>query len=143
MPDVNVLVFAHREDTEQHAQNAAWLERLATGDEPFALSELALQGFLRVVTNGRIFVRPSTLAECFAFLNELIRRPTCRLVRPGERHWDIFVSLCERTATTGGLVADAYHAALAIEHGCEWITNDTDFARFPGLRWSTPAWPTD
>jgi toxin-antitoxin system PIN domain toxin len=138
MPDVNVLVFAHRGDVDQHASNAAWVKMLATADEPFALSELVLQGFLRVVTNRRIFVRPSTLAEALSFVDELLRQPTCRLVRPGDRHWAIFVTLCRQAAATGGLIADAYHAALAIEHGCEWITNDTDFARFPGLRWSTP-----
>jgi toxin-antitoxin system PIN domain toxin len=138
MPDVNVLVYAHREDTPEHDEHAAWLSRIADGDEPFALSEPALQGFVRVVTNPRIFVRPSTLDEALAFVDELRRRPTCHLFRPGPRHWDIFVNLCRRAAATGGLVADAYHAAVAIEHGCEWVTNDTDFARFPGLRWRLP-----
>ena len=88
--------------------------------------------------NPKIFVRPSTLDEALAFVDELRRRPACHLFRPGPRHWDIFVSLCRRAGATGGLVADAYHAAVAIEHGCEWVTNDTDFARFPGLRWRLP-----
>ena len=138
MPDVNVLVYAHREDSQAHVDHAEWLSALASGEEPFALSELVLQGFLRVVTHPKIFVRPSTLDEALAFIDELKGRPTCHLYRPGPRHWDIFVSLCRRGKATGGLVADAYHAALAIEHGCEWVTNDTDFARFPGLRWRLP-----
>ena len=119
MPDVNVLVYAHREDAEAHGEHAEWLSALAEGDEPFALSEPALHGFLRVVTNRRIFIRPSTLDEALAFIGELRRRPTCHLVRPGPRHWDIFVSLCRRARATAGLVSDAYHAAVAIEHGCE------------------------
>lgn len=138
MPDVNILVYAHREDTSEHVEHAEWLSRLAAGDEPFALSELVLQGFLRIVTNPRIFLRPSTLDEALAFVDELRRRPTCHLLCPGDRHWDIFVSLVRRARATAGLVADAYHAAVAIEHGCEWVTNDTDFARFPGLRWRPP-----
>jgi len=138
MPDVNVLVYAHRAETAQHADHAQWLTALADGDEPFALSEVVLHAFVRVVTNPKIFVRPSTLDESLAFVDELRRRPTCRLFRPGPRHWDIFVSLCRRAGATGTLVADAYHAAVAIEHGCEWVTNDTDFARFPGLRWRLP-----
>jgi uncharacterized protein len=138
MPDVNVLVYAHREDTPEHIEHAAWLSRVADGEEPFALSEPVLQGFVRVVTNPRIFVQPSTLDEALAFVDELRRRPTCHLFRPGPRHWDIFANLCRRAGATGGLVADAYHAAVAIEHGCEWVTNDTDFARFPGLRWRLP-----
>jgi toxin-antitoxin system PIN domain toxin len=137
MPDVNMLVYAHREDAHQHKEYAQWLRSLAEGDEPFALSELVLHGFIRVVTNRRIFLRPTPLPDALAFVDELRRRPNSRLVRPGPRHWDIFVDLCTRAGASGGLVADAYHAALAIEHGCEWVTNDADFGRFQGLRWRT------
>ena len=35
-------------------------------------------------------------------------------------------------------MSDAYHAALALEHGAELLTADRDFARFPGLRWRHP-----
>ena len=138
MPDVNILVYAHRADTVEHRDHARWVSQLATGDEPFALSELVLHAFMRVVTNRRIFGRPSSFDDALAFVDELRRRPTCHLLRPGPRHWDIFIALCQRAHATGGLIADAYHAAVAIEHGCEWVTNDTDFARFPGLRWRPP-----
>lgn len=137
MPDVNVLVYAHREDSEHHDRHARWLVERATSDSPFALSELVISGFVRVVTNRRIFSRPSTLDEALAFVSALLARPSCRLVRPGERHLEIFLALCRRTQATGGLVSDAYHAALAIEQGCTWVTNDTDFARFPDLDWRT------
>lgn len=138
MPDVNVLVYAHREDTDHHEHNARWVTRVATGEQPFAISELVLSGFLRVVTNRRIFRDPSSLDAALGFVGELIARPTCRLVRPGPRHLGLFLVLCRDLGLGGGLVADAYHAALALEHGCTWITNDTDFARFPGLAWATP-----
>lgn len=138
MPDVNVLVYAHREDTDHHLHNAQWITRVATGEQPFALSELVISGFLRIVTNRRIFQEPSTLATALEFVEQLRARPTCRLVRPGARHLGIFVALCRDLGLAAGLVADAYHAALAIEHGCTWITNDTDFARFPALSWATP-----
>jgi len=138
MPDVNVLVYAHREDSDHHQHDAAWLIHLVTGDQPFALSELVLSGFVRVVTNRRIFRDPSPIGAALEFVEQLIARPTCRLVRPGPRHLRIFLALCRDLELTGGLVADAYHAALALEHGCTWITNDTDFARFGDLRWETP-----
>jgi uncharacterized protein len=138
MPDVSVLVYAHRADTGHHQRNARWLTRLATNDEPFALSELVLSGFLRVVTNRRIFDRPSRLDEASSFLEQLLARPTCRLIRPGPRHLGIFRTLCQAHDCAGGLIADAYHAALAIEHGCTWVTNDTDFARFGELEWHIP-----
>jgi toxin-antitoxin system PIN domain toxin len=136
MPDVNVLVYAHREETREHARYAEWLTALATGLEPFGLSEPVLQGFLRVVTNPRIFDPPSSLEQAFRFIDALIERPACCMIRPGAGHWRIFRRLCEAGKLRGKVVADAAQGALAIESGCEWITADTDFARFsPPLRW--------
>ena len=111
---------------------------LATGPEPFALSVLALVGLVRIVTNPRVFKRPSTLDEVLAFTAELVRRPTARLVAPGPGHWELVTELCRVSQATGKLVADAQHAAVAIEHGCTLVTTDADFARFPSLRWQHP-----
>jgi hypothetical protein len=136
LSDVNILVHAHREESPSHATAAGFLTRLAEGAEPFALSEPALGGFCRIVTNPRIFRPASTLKDTFRFIDALASRPHAVLLRPGPRHWAIFRQLCERTSASGKLVADAAHAALAIEFGCEWVTTDTDFARFePTLRW--------
>ena len=136
MPDVNILVYAHREEAPSHQRYADWLRALATGPEPFALSELVLHGFVRVVTNLRIFDPPSTIQQAFRFLDALLARPTCSVLRPGPGHWSIFRGLCHEPGVRSKLVADAVHAALAIESGCEWVTADTDFARFaPTLRW--------
>lgn len=136
MPDVNVLVYAHREESPQHKKYAAWITRLAMGPEPFALSEPVMQGFVRIVTNTKIFSPASTPKQAFQFLDALIQRPTCSVLRPGSQHWEIFRQLCEAGNLRNKLVADAAHAALAIETGCEWVTADTDFARFaPLLRW--------
>jgi toxin-antitoxin system PIN domain toxin len=142
VPDVNVLIYAHREDAHpDHARFASWVTALATGPEPFALSVLALVGLVRIVTNPRIFKRPSTLDEVVAFATELVRRPTARLVAPGPRHWELVTDLCQETGATGKLVADAQDAAVAIEHGCTLVTTDGDFARFRKLRWQHPLAP--
>lgn len=138
LPDVNVLVYAHRPDSAEHADYAAWLRDLASGPEPFALSENVLAGFLRIVTSPRIFPNPTPLPVALAFVDELVKRPTARLLRPGEQHFAIFIDLLKTTSAKGTFVADVHHAALAIEHGCEWITNDADFSRIPGLRWRHP-----
>ncbi|HYL34325.1 MAG TPA: type II toxin-antitoxin system VapC family toxin [Bryobacteraceae bacterium] len=136
LPDVNVLVYAHRKETHAHDRYADWLIGLAKGPEPFAISELVVHVFVRIVTNDRIFDPPSTLRQAFRFIDALLARPTCSLIRPGMKHWDIFRLLVEGGNLKGKLVADAVHAALAIESGCEWVTADTDFARFaPPLRW--------
>jgi len=142
LPDVNVLIYAHREDSiSDHPRYAEWLTQLATGPQPFALSVLTLSGLVRIVTNRRIFKRPSTLDEVFAFTTELIRRPTARVVAPGPDHLSIFEQLCRESDAAGKLVADAQHAAVAIEHGCTMVTTDSDFDRFPGLRWQHPLRP--
>ncbi len=139
LPDVSVLVYAHRRDSGvEHERYAEWLTRLATGPEPFALSVLALSGVVRITTNPRVFRRPSRLDDVFAFIDELTTRPTARVLGPGREHMGIFKDLCEAAGASGKLVADAQHAAIAVEHGCTLVTTDSDFDRFPGLRWQHP-----
>jgi uncharacterized protein len=56
--DTNVLGFAHRADLTEHADYRPLLERLANDDEPLGLPDVVLSGFVRVVTNRRIFSAP-------------------------------------------------------------------------------------
>ena len=136
MPDVNILVYANRGEAPEHARYSAWLKKLATGPEPFALSESVMHAFVRISTDSRIFGSPSSVREAFTFLDALIERPGCAVLRPGPGHRAIFQKLCLKPGVRGKLVSDAAHAALAIEYGCEWVTADTDFGRFaPELRW--------
>jgi uncharacterized protein len=136
--DVNVLVYAHRLDAPGHQDYADWLRNLLADQEPYGVSDLVLSGFLRVVTNPRVFRRPTPLATALAFVEVLRGQPNCVPVAPGQRHWDIFTQLCLAAGVKGNLVPDAYLAALAIESGSEWITTNRDFSRFPGLRWHHP-----
>jgi toxin-antitoxin system PIN domain toxin len=138
LADVNVLVYAFRPDSSEHARCRAWLEGVVGGPEAFGVSPQVLSSVIRICTNPRAFARPSLLEVVMAFCRGLLEEPHARLVSPGDRHWDIFEDLCRRSAARGNLVPDAWFAALAIESGCEWITLDRDFARFPGLRWRTP-----
>lgn len=138
LPDVNVLVYAHREDAPHHASCRTWLEGAINGSEAFGLSDLVLGGFIRVATHPKVFIKPSSLAQALEFTEQLRSRPNCVPVSPGSRHWEIFVGLCVDAGTKGNLVPDAYLAAMAIESGCEWITTDRDFSRFKGLRWRHP-----
>lgn len=111
---------------------------VVNGSSAYGISELVLSSFVRIVTNPRIFNVPSQLDESLAAAQLLRTGPSCVLVSPGQRHWDIFAGLCRETGTQGDRVTDAYLAALAIEAGAEWITTDRDFSRFPGLRWRHP-----
>jgi toxin-antitoxin system PIN domain toxin len=137
MPDVNILVYAHREDEARHGAYASWLETLIDGPEPFALSVLVAVGFIRIVTHPRIYEDPTPLPVALTAIEHLAAHPRCRLAVPGVSHLDDVARLCRATGATGKLVADAQHAALAIAEGCVWVTRDADFARFGrhGLRW--------
>ncbi len=138
LPDVNLLVYAHREDTENHAAYRDWLGGVVNADQAYGMSDLVLSGFVRVVTHPRVFREPSPIAAALRFANELLGQPHCVPVRPGPRHWGIFSRLCLESGAKGNLVPDAFLAALAVEAGCEWITTDRDFSRFKGLRWRHP-----
>jgi uncharacterized protein len=138
LPDVNVLIYAFRTDVPEHAMCRGWLDEVISGDALFGLSPLALSAVVRVTTNRRAFGTPSSIDDAFGFCEDLIEQPHCQIVEPGERHWDIFKRLCIETDTIGPRVTDAWFAALAIEWGCEWMTFDRDFARFPGLKWRVP-----
>ena len=139
LPDVNVLIYAYRKDVREHALCHAWLKSVVMSDARFGLSPVALSGVVRVTTNRRTYSTPSTIDDAFGFCQDLLRQPHCQIVMPGERHWDIFKRLCIETDTRGPRVTDAWFAALAIEWGCEWITFDRDYARFPGLKWAVPS----
>jgi toxin-antitoxin system PIN domain toxin len=136
--DVNVLVYAHRADAPGHTEFRKWLQGVLESDQAYGVMDLVLSGFLRVVTHPRVFTPPSPMAKALAFAHEVRSQPHCVVVSPGERHWEIFTRLCHVAGTKGNLVSDAYFAAVAIESGCEWITTDRDYSRFPGLRWRHP-----
>ncbi len=133
--DVNVIVTAMREDAPRHPQVRDYVESLRRAPEPFGLSDLVLSGALRVLTHPRVFVPPTPVARARAFIDALRASSNAVILAPGARHWAIFSELLAESGATGNLVADAWHAALVIEHGCEWISDDADFARFPRLRW--------
>jgi len=138
LTDVNVLIYAAHEEAVDHDRYATWLNELLSGNQAFGVSDLVLSGFLRIVTNPRIFTAPCSMEEALRFVETVRNCPHCVKIAPGARHWPIFTDLCRRAGVKGNLVPDAYFAALAIESGSEWITTDRDYARFPGLRWRHP-----
>lgn len=139
LPDVNVLVHAFRSDSSNHEICRNWLDDVVNGDARYGMAPQILSGVVRVSTHPKIFAMPSSLDEVFRFCDLLLAQPHCVVIQPGDRHWDIFTRMCTEADARGNLVPDAWFAALAIESGCEWITLDRDYARFPGLQWRVPA----
>jgi uncharacterized protein len=138
LPDVNVLIYAFRSDTEDHPKYKSWLESVINGSAAYGIAPQVLGSVVRICTHPRIFARPSSPVDVFEFCRVILEQANATLITPGERHWSIFEELCRLAKATGNLVQDAWFAALAIESGCEWITTDRDYARFDGLRWRAP-----
>jgi len=132
--DVNVLVYAHREDAANHSAYRQWLESIINGQASFGYSELVLSGFLRIVTHPKVFEMPSTLSTALCFAEQIRTLHNAVCLAPGAMHWKIFKECLEQINATGNDIPDAYHAALAMEWGCEWVTTDKGFKRFKGLK---------
>ena len=116
----------------------AWLHRALAEEPTVGYSDVVLNGVVRVVTHPRLFNKPSSLEAALGFVDFIRNHPRTVATVPGSRHWTIFAELCRTSNARGNLVPDAYHAALAIEHGAIWATADRHFARFPRLQWRHP-----
>ena len=136
--DANLLVYAHVSSTPEHAKARAWLDGCLNGVAPVGLPWASLLGFLRLVTNPRIFRRPARASEAWAQVESWLDTDTAWIPQPTERHREIFGALMGRPFVQANLVPDAHLAALATEHGLLLCSSDADFAKFKGLRWENP-----
>ena len=136
--DVNILVQAHRKDADHHAAISKWLVQSLNQPVGVAVSELVLSGTLRIITHPKVFKEPTPLGAAIEFIEDFRSRPNTHILAPGENHWSIFIELCRKAEAKGNFVPDAYHAALALEYGCEWISLDRGFRRYPGLELRHP-----
>lgn len=140
LPDVNVLVYAFRQEAPEHESYAAWLDEVVDGPEELALHDLPLVGVVRIVTNPRIVRPPAPVELALDFVHRLIEAPRARWLSAGPRAWSELATLAAGDRALGGnLTPDAYLASLALTHGCRLATADRGFARFPGLHWFDPA----
>ena len=136
--DANLLLYATDERSPRHNSARAWLEARLSGDEPVAFAWAVLLAFLRLSTNPRVFAHPLSPERAFDVIQNWLAQPCATVVHPGDRHAMLVRQLVGSLGTAGNLVTDAHLAALAIEHGAELNSCDTDFGRFSGLRWSDP-----
>lgn len=138
LPDVNLLVYAYDKDVPHHATARSWWESTLNGKRAVGLPWAVAMAYVRIMTNPRIRARPISPASAVADVRIWLTSPLVSTLEPGPRHLELLERLLAEAGTGGNLVPDAHLAALAIEHDCELHTNDTDFARFKGLRWRNP-----
>ncbi|MFT4122564.1 MAG: PIN domain-containing protein [Microbacteriaceae bacterium] len=135
--DVNVLVAAHLAEHPDHETAHVFLSSVLT-DDAVLVPDAVWSGFLRVVTNRRIFAIPATLAAATEFVRAVVAAPGYIHVTGLVDGIDPFLDLCTVSEATANLVPDAYIAAVAMAHGCAVATFDRDFRRFDGLSIVTP-----
>lgn len=138
LPDVNLLLYTVDESSRHHVQARSWLEQILSGVEEVGFAWLALIGFIRISTNEVALGNALAPARAFEFVDSWLGAPVATVVHPGSEHAAVLRDLLEPLGTAGNLTGDAHLAALAIEHGAELCSHDTDFARFAGLRWHDP-----
>lgn len=136
--DANLLVFAVNEAAPEHERARAWLEQQLNGDRRVGLPWESLTAFVRLVTNPRAVARPLSPADAWDIVKSWLAVPVAWIPGPTERHAAVLGDLVRRYRLSGNLVPDAHLAAMAIEHGAEVVSADTDFARFTEVRWSNP-----
>jgi len=124
--------------SDHHAAAKKWWEKQLSNTEPVCLSWPVINAFIRIGTNPRLQRRVMTLAEAMERVQSWFDQPCVRIIQPTENHWELFQQMLRVGNATANLVADAHLAALAVEHNCVLQSNDTDFARFRGLKWNNP-----
>jgi toxin-antitoxin system PIN domain toxin len=136
--DANILLYAEDSLQSRNQQARAWWDGQLSGTGIVCLCWTVLSAFIRIGTNPRVFEHPLSLEQALARVQSWLDQPCTRVVRPTDRHWTVFKQMLTDGQAVANLVTDAHLATLAIEHGCELASTDSDFARFPKLKWRNP-----
>lgn len=138
LPDINLLIYAHNRAAPYHQQARAWWEETLTTEQPVGLPWVVVLGFMRLTTHPQVLCQPLPPGEALSRVTAWFEVRSLQVLEPGPRHLKILGHLFNTTSVGGNLTTDTHLAALAIEHQCTLCSNDLDFARFPGLRWTNP-----
>jgi toxin-antitoxin system PIN domain toxin len=136
--DANLLLYARDRSSPFHAEAAAWLTSVLNGMTRVGLPWVSLVAFVRIATHPRAYERPLSPAAAWQQVRDWLDAGPSWTPAPTTRHADLLGELVERHDLRGNLVSDAHIAALAIEHGLEVCSADSDFARFREIRWFNP-----
>jgi toxin-antitoxin system PIN domain toxin len=138
VPDINLLVYAHNQVSAVHAPARAWWEDLVAREQPIGLCWAVIFGFVRLVTHPAVMMTPLPVDAALARVEGWLALDCVRILDPGPRHLAVAKELFAAAGVGANLTTDVHLAALAIDYQAELHSNDTDFARFSGLRWHNP-----
>ncbi|MFZ4598423.1 MAG: TA system VapC family ribonuclease toxin [Terrimicrobiaceae bacterium] len=138
LPDINVLLYAYNPHVPQHAAARAWWEGALNGEELIGLPNEVLFGFVRIATHPRLGAAAASLTMANRAVETWLSQPHVRLLSPEPDHFVKTIELMKKTKSSGATTSDAVLAVYALAQRATLHTNDTDFARFPGLDWKNP-----
>jgi toxin-antitoxin system PIN domain toxin len=138
IPDANLLIYALDDTSARHEAARAWLDSTLSASEDVGFAWIVLLAVLRLTTRAAVFANPLRPEEALDIIDGWLEQPCASVIQPTSRHPAILRGLLTPLGTGGNLTSDAHLAALAIEHGGELCSCDTDFSRFPGLTWVDP-----
>ena len=137
--DTNILIYAHRSDSEWHDQARASIDALAQGRISWGLPSPCIHEFLAIATHPRIFSPPSTLEQAIDQVDAWLESPVAEIITDTHDHWPILSGIMTKARIAGPMIHDARIAALCVAHGVtELWTADRDFSRFPELATRNP-----
>ena len=139
--DVNVLIYAFRQDSVKHEECRDWLSKQIRNRNGLVLIDIVLVGFLRICTHSKIFREPSSISEATNFLTVMISNPNVTLTSSTPETWHKFSRILDKTNVQGNKISDAWLAAIAMERNVTWISTDSDFNLFPNLKLLNPFKP--
>lgn len=137
--DTNILVYAHRQDSQWHQPARAAIDSLAEGGAAWAIPWPCLHEFVAIVTHARIYAPPTSPAAAQEQVAAWMASPTLVLLSEGEGYWEVIATLLRKGKVAGAQVHDARIAALCIHHRVKELwTADRDFSRFAALATRNP-----
>jgi toxin-antitoxin system PIN domain toxin len=141
IPDLNLLVYAHANESPRHEEARAWWQDLVLSEVPIGLALVVKLGFIRLMSNPSVVSRAIAPAHALELVEEWLKQPNVQEIWPTSQHDRILSAMLRVSGAGSKLVNDAHLAALCVERNAEFHSNDTDFARFPGLRYRNPLEP--
>ena len=138
IPDINLLAYAYNTDAPHHEEAREWWSDCLSERQMVGIPWVVILGFVRILTSRVVMTDPMDPLEALDRTRSWLERPQAHLLVPGPRHLEILTEIMRAARASGRLTTDAHLAAMAIERQAELHSNDADFSRFPGLRWTNP-----
>jgi toxin-antitoxin system PIN domain toxin len=138
VPDANLLLYAYDATGPFNSESVAWWSDCLSGTQPVGLCPAVIIAFVRIGTNPKAYAEPMAVDEAAAHVEAWLEQPVVQVLEVDANDIHKTLELLCAAGTGGNLTTDAQLAATALRHGATVHTADSDFGRFPEVRWHNP-----